>query len=226
MNMGVADGVDLGWKLAATLQGWGGPALLDSYEAERRPVHERVLEEATINHAALSNQFIAEGMEADDEAGERLRREIGARIQATKLREFATLGVVLGDRYDRSPVIVGDGSAAPPADFVNYVPSSRPGHLAPHAWLHDSSSLYDHFGAGFTLLAHPDAPRDDLDAARAQAAAAGVPLVLIQPREGGVANLYPARLTLIRPDQHVAWRGDAWPVAGRGLFAQVTGRRP
>lgn len=226
MNMGVADGVDLGWKLAATLQGWGGPALLDSYEAERRPVHERVLEEATINHAALSNQFIAEGMEAENEAGERLRHEIGARIQATKLREFATLGVVLGYRYDDSPVIVGDGSAAPPADFVNYVPSSRPGHLAPHAWLHDSSSLYDHFGHGFTLLAHADTPRDDLDAALAQAAAAGVPLKLIQPREGGIASLYPTRYTLIRPDQHVAWRGDAWPAAGSGLFAHVTGHQP
>jgi 2-polyprenyl-6-methoxyphenol hydroxylase-like FAD-dependent oxidoreductase len=223
MNMGVADGVDLGWKLAAVLQGWGGPFLLDSYEAERRPVHESVLEEATINHAALSNQFIADGMEADGVAGDRLRREIGARIQCTKLREFVTLGIVLGYRYDNSPVIVGDGSAVPADDFINYVPSSRPGCLAPHAWLHDGSSLYDHFGAGFTLLAHADAPRADIDAALSDASRAGLPLQALQPREGAIASLYPTRFTLIRPDQHVAWRGDTWPALGSGLLARVAG---
>ena len=126
MNMGVADGVDLGWKLAAVLQGWGGAALLDSYEAERRPVHEWVLDEAVLNHKSLGDQFVAANLDAGGAEGDRARREAGARIQAAKLREFATLGVVLGYRYDDSPVIVADGSAAPAADFVNYVPTSRP----------------------------------------------------------------------------------------------------
>ena len=223
MNMGVADGVDLGWKIAAVLHGWGGPALLDSYEAERRPVHEWVLDEAEANHASLSNKFVAKGIEHADAAGERLRGEIGARIQATKMREFVTLGVVLGYRYDDSPVIVGDGSPAPANDFINYVPSARPGSLAPHAWRHDGSSLYDHFGSGFTLLALPQARTQDIDAATAQAAASGVPLKLLQPGEGGVASLYQARLTLIRPDQHVAWRGDTWPDPGVALLARVAG---
>ena len=223
MNMGVADGVDLGWKLAAVLQGWGGPALLDSYEAERRPVHEWVLDEAVVNHASLGDHFVSEGLEADGAEGDRVRREAGARIQAAKLREFATLGVVLGYRYDDSPVIVADGSAAPAADFINYVPTSRPGALAPHAWLHDGSSLYDHFGQGFTLLAHATTPRADLDAAATQAAAAGVPLTLLQPKEPAIASLYPTRYTLIRPDQHVAWRGDAWPASGAALLARVAG---
>lgn len=223
MNMGVADGVDLGWKLAAVLQGWGGPALLDSYEAERRPVHEWVLDEAVLNHATLGNQLVAEGLEDAGERGERLRAEVGARIQATKLREFATLGVVLGYRYDDSPVIVPDGSAAPARDFINYVPSSRPGCLAPHAWLHDGSSLYDHFGPGFTLLAQ-GADEAAIAAARAQAERCGVPLKVLQPSEPGVASLYPTRLTLLRPDQHVAWRGDAWPSTGTALLQQVTGQ--
>lgn len=224
MNMGIADGVDLGWKLAAVLQGYGGAALLDSYEAERRPVHEWVLDEAVLNHATLGNQFVAEGMEADGEAGDRMRREIGARIQAAKLREFATLGVVLGYRYDDSPVIVPDGSAVPANDFINYVPSSRPGCLAPHAWRHDGSSLYDHFGQGFTLLAAAQAGRGEIEAAVAHAAEAGMPLTVLQPHEGGVASLYPARFTLIRPDQHVAWRGDAWP--GAALLQRVAGHNP
>ena len=225
MNMGIADGVDLGWKLAAVLQGWGGETLLESYEAERRPVHEWVLDEAEANHSALSNQFVADGIENAGAAGARLRSEIGARIQATKMREFVTLGVVLGYHYENSPVIVPDGSAAQAKDFINYVPSSRPGSLAPHAWLHDGSSLYDHFGIGFTLLASPQASAKGIDAAVAHAAASGVPLKVLQPSEAGVASLYPTKLTLIRPDQHVAWRGDAWPATGAGLLAQVGGHR-
>ncbi|WP_428422879.1 FAD-dependent monooxygenase [Methylibium sp.] len=224
MNMGIADGVDLGWKLAAVLQGWGGPALLDSYEAERRPVHEQVLDEAEANHAMLGNQLWAEGLEDEGEHGERVRRETGARVQAAKVREFSTLGVVLGYRYDDSPVIVGDGSPPAPHDFLNYVPSARPGALAPHAWLHDGSSLYDHFGSGFTLLASPSAQPEAIDQARRQAQAAGVPLTVLQLREAGIATLYQARYTLIRPDQHVAWRGDAWPTVAAALFQRVSGR--
>ena len=224
MNMGIADGVDLGWKLAARLQGWGGGALLDSYEAERRPVHEWVMAEAEANHAILGKQLTADGLEDETGEGEQLRREIGARIQATKLREFTTLGVVLGYTYEESPVIVKDGTPAPARDFINYVPSSRPGSLAPHAWLHDGTSLYDHFGQGFTLLAGAQAASADLTRIRAECEAACVPLKLLQPLEGGVASLYPARYTLIRPDQHVAWRGDAWPSDGAGLLARLTGR--
>ncbi|MDR5756331.1 FAD-dependent monooxygenase [Caballeronia sp. LZ035] len=221
MNMGIADSVDLGWKLSATLQGWGGPALLDSYEAERRPVHQWVLDEAVVNHATLGNQLLADDLEALGETGSRVRHEIGSRIQAAKMREFATLGVVLGYRYDDSPIVAGDGSAAIKRDFVNYVPSSRPGALAPHAWMHDGSSLYDHFGSGFTLLASAAVTAQEIELALADAAACGMPFKVIQPDEGGVANLYPARFTLIRPDQHVAWRGDGWP--GAEMFHRVTG---
>jgi len=224
MNMGVADGVDLGWKIAAVIQGWGGTPLLDSYERERRPVHELVLDEAVANHAMLGNQLWQVGLDAEDSAGQALRREVGSRIQQAKLREFVTLGVILGYHYNDSPVIVGDGSPLPDRDFINYVPTSRPGALAPHAWLHDGSSLYDHFGIGFTLLASKNAPSEAVDQARLQAQKAGVPLKVIQPNEGAISELYPTRFTLIRPDQHVAWRGDAWPSAAMGLFEQVTGK--
>lgn len=224
MNMGVADGVDLGWKLAAVLQGWGGAQLLDSYELERRPVHEMVLDEAVANHAVLGNQLWKEGLDADNESGAAMRREVGARIQSAKIREFSTLGVVLGYRYDDSPVIIADGSRVPGHDFINYIPSSRPGSLAPHAWLHDGSSLFDHFGCGFTLLAARDAPSEAIDQARLQARSAGVPLKVIQPNELAIPELYPTRFTLIRPDQHIAWRGDAWPYATAGLFERITGR--
>jgi 2-polyprenyl-6-methoxyphenol hydroxylase-like FAD-dependent oxidoreductase len=223
MNMGIADGVDLGWKFAAVLQGWGGEGLLDSYERERRPVHKFVLEEAVTNHATLGNQLWQAGIEDDSAEGARVRGEIGARVQAAKMREFYTLGVVLGYRYDDSPVIVGDGTDAMAHDFVNYVPSARPGGLAPHAWMHDGSSLYDHFGPGFTLLVTNDGDTAGVNAIRAAAAAGGVPLDVVRPSEPGIAELYKARFALIRPDQHVAWRGDAAGDAA-AVLTRIVGR--
>ena len=96
-------------------------------------------------------------------------------------------------------MIVPDGSAPPPRHFKDYVPSAHPGCLAPHAWLADGSSLYDHFGAGFTLLITDDSA--------APGSNTRVPLKVL--REPSVRHLYQARYALIRPDQHVAWRGDA-----------------
>ena len=224
MNMGVADGVDLGWKLAAVLQGWGGPKLLDSYETERRPVHNFVMDEAVANHALLSHKLWKQGMEDDTEEGARLRQEVGTLIEAAKIREFTTLGVVLGYRYDNSPVIVPDDSAAPTQDFLNYVPSAHPGCLAPHAWLHDGTSLYDHFGQGFTLLVMDGSDDGEIERAREDARKADVPLSILRPSEPVSGDLYRARYALIRPDQHVAWRGNAWPDNATQLLNQVTGR--
>jgi 2-polyprenyl-6-methoxyphenol hydroxylase-like FAD-dependent oxidoreductase len=210
MNMGIADAVDLGWKIAAVLQGWGGPRLLDSYEAERRPVHEFVMDEAVANHALLPTHMWRAGLEDATPAGERLRRELGAQIKAAKIREFNTLGVVLGYNYSGSPIVVDDGSRPPPRHFKDYVPSAHPGCLAPHAWLADGSSLYDHFGAGFTLLI--------TDESAAPSVNTRAPLKIV--REPSVRDPYQARFALIRPDQHIAWRGDVltWKV-----FDIVTG---
>ena len=224
MNMGVADGVDLGWKLAAVLQGWGGERLLDSYEIERRGVHNFVLEEAVANHGVLGHQLWQPGMEDDDDAGQALRQAVGKRIQAAKLREFNTLGVVLGSRYDESPVIAADGSDAPAHDFLNYVPSARPGCLAPHAWLHDGSSLYDHFGSGFTLLACGPTDPVVIDAFKAGSIEAGVPLTVLQPTLPALPALYQATYTLVRPDQFVAWRGASAPARPAALFRQIAGQ--
>jgi 2-polyprenyl-6-methoxyphenol hydroxylase-like FAD-dependent oxidoreductase len=226
MNMGVADGVDLGWKIAAVLQGWGGPALLDSYEPERKPVHNFVMDEAVANHGLLSHQLWQPGLEDDSDAGARLRREVRTRIEAAKIREFTTLGVVLGYRYDDSPVIAKDGTPALAHDFLNYVPSARPGCLAPHAWLHDGTSLYDHFGPGFTLLVTGKADAAEIERIRADARAVDLPLTVLRPSEAGVEALYQARYALIRPDQHVAWRGQAWPERATTLLRKVTGRAP
>ena len=199
MNMGIGDAVDLGWKIAAVLQGWGGPLLLDCYERERRPVHEYVMDEAVANHALLPKQMWREGLEDATPAGAALRAALGAEIKAAKIREFSTLGVVKGYHYSGSPIVVNDGSAPPAPDFRNYVPSAHPGCIAPHAWLADGSSLYDHFGKGFTLLS--------TDGADAALPASAVPVKFLKQR--GLRDLYQERYALIRPDQHVAWRGDS-----------------
>ena len=221
MNMGIGDAVDLGWKLAARLQGWGGARLLDSYEPERRPVHERTIRESVVNYSVVGNQLVRPALEAEGPDGEAARREVGAVIQATKGREFYTLGLVLGARYDNSPVLVPDGAQAPPEHFSEYVPSAVPGGLAPHAWLADGSSLYDHFGPGLTLLVLAGA--DGADEMAGEACRRGIPLkVAMLATEPGLRGRYGARFALIRPDQYVAWRGDALPDPGP-LLERVTG---
>jgi 2-polyprenyl-6-methoxyphenol hydroxylase-like FAD-dependent oxidoreductase len=206
MNLGIADGVDLGWKLAATIEGWGGPALLDSYEIERRAVHQRTIEEAVANYRVLSAQLLKDNLDDDTEEGERARAEVGAEILRTKTREFMTLGVVLGSRYRESPIIVSDGSVPPEEHSATYEPSAHPGCLAPHAWLADGSSLYDHFGSGYTLLVLDQTAAPDVFAQAAKRA--GVPLTVVALSDPGLRELYGAPLALIRPDQYVGWRGS------------------
>ena len=222
MNMGIGDSVDLGWKLAATLQGWGGPGLLGSYEVERRPVHDRTIREAVANYAVLSKELVQPGIEADGPEGEAARQLVGDTIRATKEREFHTLGLVLGARYDRSPIIVPDGTDPPPEDIGTYVPSACPGGLAPHAWLQDGSSLYDGFGPGLTLLATDGPPNGAAEPLVREAMSKGVPLTVQAPDHPALRDRYQARFALIRPDQHVAWRGDALPDPGP-LLERVTG---
>ena len=207
MNLGIADGVDLGWKLAAALRGWGGDELLASYEDERRPVHLRTIAEAVENYRTLSDQLLKDDLDAEDAAGERARAAVAKEIVATKTREFDTLGVVLGSRYDGSPIVVDDGSTPPAEHYANFEPSAHPGCLAPHAWLADGSSLYDHFGLGFTLLLLDNTAAALAREIETAASDAGVPLQLLDLRGTGLEALYAAPLALIRPDQFVAWRG-------------------
>ncbi|HEY0747100.1 MAG TPA: FAD-dependent monooxygenase [Steroidobacteraceae bacterium] len=211
MNMGISDGVDIGWKLAAVLQGWGGEILLDSYEVERRAAHEVVLEESDANHSQLPGQLAREGIEELTPRGDEVRREVAELVKRTKHREFFALGVMLGYSYKGSPIVVSDGRPSGWCRSLDYVPTAEPGCLAPHRWLSDDKSLYDLFGLGFTLLALDDVDARDLDVAVSEARAAGVPMDVLRLPDPALRELYQAKRALIRPDQHVAWRGDAWP---------------
>jgi 2-polyprenyl-6-methoxyphenol hydroxylase-like FAD-dependent oxidoreductase len=223
-NTGVGDAVNIGWKLAAVLQGWGGERLLSSYEAERRPVAQRTIEEATANMRVLSPELASPDLLAEGPTGERARRAAAEVIRQAKDREFHSLGLVLGYQYVHSPVIVDDGTPpeAVPQDY-HYHPSARPGSRLPHLWLPDGTALYDHLGEGLTLLRL----RGDVEVAPLLEAAhvAGVPLQVValenqRDRQGrSLEDLYGAPLLLVRPDQHMAWRGGA--LAGKAAVAVI-----
>ncbi|HSC94373.1 MAG TPA: FAD-dependent monooxygenase [Burkholderiales bacterium] len=223
MNMGIADATDLGWKLAATLQGWGGPHLLGTYETERKPQHLRVIREAVENYELTGDRLAREGIEQPGAEGERVRKEVGEIILKGKAHEFHSLGVILGGCYRDSPAIIPDGTRPPAETITEYHPSACPGCLAPHFWLPDGTSLYDHFGAGFTLLAALDTPSAETSRLERAAEARGVPIKIFQLADPRFPELYQARLALVRPDQHVAWRGGGLPQDCLALIDRVRG---
>jgi hypothetical protein len=207
MNLGVGDGVDLGWKLAGVLEGWADEGILASYEAERRPVHLRTIAEAVENYKTLSNHLLKDDLDDDTAAGEAARSALSEEIVAAKSREFKTLGVVLGSHYASSPINADEDAPFPDEHTSDYQPCARPGCLAPHAWLQDGSSLYDHFGRGFSLLLLSEQGASAASEIASATKTLGVPLKLIHLRHTDLAQLYDAPLALIRPDQYVAWRG-------------------
>jgi len=222
MNSGIGDAVDLGWKLGAVIDGWGGPHLLASYDAERRPVGERNVKMATRFYHSV-NEFgdVHAAIDEDSREGETLRRQLGERLVRDVGPEFRTIGLQIGYRYEDSPICVPDGTSAPPDTAETYVPSARPGARAPHAWLHDGRSILDLFGRGFVLLRFGDAP--PCAELRAAAQRRGVPLTIATVDDQAAARLYERRLVLVRPDGHVAWRSDLAPPDPVGLVDRLRG---
>ena len=220
-NTGIGDAVNIGWKLAAVLDGWGGESLLASYEAERRPVAERTIREATANMSMLAPELANPELEASGRVGEQARRAAAQVVQAAKDREFHSLGLVLGYQYNISSVIVDDGTPPFPESQA-YLPTARPGARLPHLWLPDGASLYDRLGSGLSLLRL----RDDTDMVPFIEAttARGVPLTVLELREPTFEEIYGAPLLLLRPDQHVAWRGMSVDrVKAEAVIDQVRG---
>jgi 2-polyprenyl-6-methoxyphenol hydroxylase-like FAD-dependent oxidoreductase len=219
-NTCVGDAVNVGWKAAAVLQGWGGPQLLASYEAERRPVAARTIADAGANDRALAHHFADPLLGADGPEGDRLRQETSEALQV-KDSEFHSLGLVLGYQYAGSPIVVDDGSDLPADDPITYTPSAHPGCLLPHRWLTGDRSVYDLLGQGFTLLTLGG---EDPTPVREAAARRGIPLTEVRlgdddgaPGTPALRESWGAGALLVRPDQHVAWRGDDVAAAAAAL---------
>ncbi len=208
MNTGIGDAFDLGWKLAAMLHGWGGPGLLSSYCAERRPVGARN-REASARHMAVRFEIakaMLDGLGPDGLGDDASRAAVGRAIHALGNAENESFGIELGYRYDGSPIVCAEAGAAPPLDPLIYVPSTWPGARLPSLFLADGRALHDSLGDGFTLLAFGRADAAGLAAA---AHSRGVPLDVLRIDEAHGREICERDLVLVRPDQHVAWRGDA-----------------
>ena len=121
-NTAVEDAVNLGWKLAAVLKGWGGPVLIDSYELERRAIACRNTAHARTFADSVGGFVPPRELEEEGAAGEAARKAAGDHLGAHARFEFDIPGITFGARYDGSPVIVPDGRS-PPADTVNDYPA-------------------------------------------------------------------------------------------------------
>ncbi len=198
MNTGIGDAVDLGWKLAATVKGYAGPGLLASYERERRPVGQR-------NRLASERHTGVRIKIAELYENERDPDALGRAIAALGNAENESWGIEFGYRYDGV-----DG------DPVTYQPTTAPGARLPSTFLRDGSALYDHLGPWFTLLRFGDAePSPLIDSAP-------VPLETVIVDDAHLAPIYGAKLVLVRPDTHVAWRGNACD-DGDAIWSRVLG---
>jgi hypothetical protein len=205
MNTGIGDVMNLGWKLAAVHQGWAGAQLLESYEIERRPIGLRNVQLGVRCTQVMDGWTLWPGFEDDSPAADDARKAFGARIMEEDRPQYLTVGIQLGERYEHSPIIWPDSTAAPPDPWDTYTPLDRPGARAPHVWLAKGHAAYDEFGPGFTLLdlGAPDAAAHIAAAAQTR----GVPLKTL--KLAPPAGFYHSKLVLVRPDQHIAWHGDS-----------------
>jgi hypothetical protein len=222
LNTGIGDAVDIGWKMAAVLQGWGGPRLLDSYEAERRPIQTRGISAAAANNRVLAIDLLDDDVEQPGEVGERARRAAYHKIQAAKRSEFHALSLVLDLAYEQSPVIVADGPSPSLGDDDDPVSEARPGARLPHVRVSTGRSIYDELGSGLTLLALGD---HSLEAFQRAADDRAVPLRIVRQPDA-LRDRYRAGLILVRPDQHVAWCADRIPDDPAALIDRVRGAAP
>lgn len=225
MNTAIADAFDLGWKLAARIQGWGGEGLLDSYELERRPIAMRNTIFGADNRDRIDSimQTLPADLESDAPAAQAARERLVPRFKWLA-RQFSSMGAHLGARYIGSPIVVEDGSPEPPDDPRIVVQSTWPGCRAPHAWLGEDRSTLDFYdGMGFVLVESGAADGEAAPLAQA-AERMGVPLRRVALSDPAAIALYERKFVLVRPDGHVCWRGQALPAQPDELLRIVTGR--
>lgn len=219
-NTSVDDASNLGWKLAAACLGWGGPGLLASYETERKPIALRNTRFARAMAESIGRIELPAELEQDGKAGDAARAALGERLYRHAATEFDIPGIHLGVFYSGSPIVVADG-APPPDDWHRYTPSTVPGARAPHVWLEEGVSIFDRFGRDFTLLRFEAGI--DVRPLEEAARRSGVPLAVLDLPNEEVRDLYARDLALVRPDHHIAWRGNALPDDADALLARAVG---
>ena len=206
------------------VRGHGGPRLLASYELERRPIGLRNCEAArghSGRRAAVAGVY-REARDLNAPDGAAARADAGRKIAAIGNAENESYGIELGYAYSDSEIVCADPGAEIPDDPLHYVPTTAPGVRMPSVLLSDGAPLFDRLGLWFTLACFGTPPSETLVAA---AARRGVPLEVLQIDDPDIVKVYGRGLLLIRPDQHIAWRGNADPPDAAEVVAQMTGHR-
>jgi 4-hydroxyisophthalate hydroxylase len=216
LNNGLDDVANLGWKLAAKLNGWGSDALLASYSEERRPVFKETAED-----------FIAAGIARDKEFFERYSPERDrAEFERAWNEEHAGRAgpriTTYEPHYEGSPVVFGPPGGKSSARG-SHIFKARAGHHLPPQPLSSGKNVFEELGAGFSLLAF-DTDDKTVAAFEQAARSLGVPLKIIRDSYDGARKVYEARLILVRPDRYVAWTADAAPDVPRAVIARAVGR--
>jgi 2-polyprenyl-6-methoxyphenol hydroxylase-like FAD-dependent oxidoreductase len=226
MNTGVGDAVDLSWKLAATLQGWGGPDLLHSYAIERRQVGGRNVEASRYASRGRQKWRAAYRPNIRDTtpAGAETRANLARVADVEQRKTNEMVGAELGYRYIGSPLIWPEPGEGPEHNFMDYVPTTWPGARLPHVWLADGTAMQDRIGydTGYTLL-RLGGSSADASALATAFAVYGAPLRVFDIAEPRPRDVYGCDLLLLRPDLHVVWRGNRLPDDPQRLAAVATG---
>ena len=224
MNTALGDAFDLSWKLAGVIKGWGGPALLDSYELERRPVgaHNVACSGWAASGVPIWQSLVKPNVLDDTQEGADLRHEIAKSFRVNHARMHGMRGAEFGYTYAGS-AILDEESRSETWDTNVYTPHTRPGGRAPHMWLSDGRPLQDVVGYWYTLL-HFGVSGSDINEFEAAFRAIGAPLTVVRLDEPHMRRLYDKSLFLLRPDMHIAWRGDKAPANVDKLVERVTGR--
>jgi 2-polyprenyl-6-methoxyphenol hydroxylase-like FAD-dependent oxidoreductase len=223
MNTGVGDATDLAWKLAGAVQGWAGPALLPSYEVERRAVGRRNVDASGFAAAGVAvwRSAVRANICDDTADGAATRAEVARLADVAQRRSHEMSGVELGYSYGTSAIVCGEGEPSQESDFFHYLPSASPGSRLPHAWLSDGRALHDLAGIGYTLFdLGGKADSGSLEAAFAKI---GAPLSIVRLQDERAHKVCGRRLVLLRPDLHVAWRADTMPEEADAVARVVTG---
>lgn len=223
-NTAVGDAVNLGWKLAAVVKGQAHPALLDSYERERRPIGLRNTAYAREFADSVGLFEATPALEAEGLAGEQQRALAGTALNAHVRREFNIPGVTFGERYDASPLVFSDPAEVPPDQANEYIPTTTPGGRLPHRWLDGERSLYDLLGFEWTVLA-PEHLQGEAQVLADAGASVGLDVKVLVLKADQVDGLLANGMLLVRPDQVVAWRGNTAPEPGV-LWARVAALTP